>query len=462
MDNNTAETKMHRTSAKDIISMSINAARDKITDLKTPYYRHKKKIISTAVVIIILLTFFLYNSFSGSPSNIPGYQVKKGNFLVTISESGELRAKNSVSIAAPRIRGNLKIIFMVPEGTYVKAGDVVVKFDPTEVLTTFKDAESKLELAISDKDKLIAGHQSQEAQMESDLKTAELTYELSKLNLDQMKFEAEAKQQQAKLQYQKDELTYNRTIKDIESKKIILRSEKNRTEIEIKQRRTELDRAKADLDMLTLTAPTEGLVVYESNWGNSGRKFAVGDNTWPGNTIVTLPDLSSMESVTSVNEVDVSRIKEKLPVELRLDAFQDSVFKGEISSVASLGKTKTYNSPIKVFEIFVSIKDRSSILKPGMTTSNRIIINEIPNVIYIPQESVFEKENRKIVYVKNGSGFDEHIVVVGERNENSIIIKKGLEDGEIVALRDPTLSPEQEETEKLSSEPVGIPNQDRK
>ncbi len=455
MKTNSAEPALTSSPVKKKYFDTIRKVLRKIKSRKIPVFFKKERNLIFTSAFIIILALIIAGSFNTTVVSIPTYKVKKGNFLVSITESGELRAKNSVAIVAPRIRGSLKIVYLIPEGSTVKAGDTVLRFDPTEAMSTLRDAESKLELAISDKEKLIASHSSQEAQMESDLRSAELTYELSKLSLEQMKFEAEAKQQEAKLQHEKNKLSYDRTKKDIESKKIILKSEKNRTEIEIKQRQAELDKAKSDLGMLTLTAPTGGLVVYETNWSNNGRKFAIGDNTWPGSTVITLPDLSSMESITSVNEVDVSKIAKNQIVELKLDAFPDSTFAGFISNVASLGRTKSGNSTVKIFELTVGISSISPILKPGMTTSNKMIINRIPNVLSVPLEAVFEKNGKKIVYVKNGSGFDERNVEVGEKGENSIIIKKGLENNEEVALQDPTIDLEEEKAN--SDKSVKIP-----
>ena len=410
----------------------------KIENLNLPAKFKKPKTILVVFFLIIIFFFTLITPISSSASNIPTYKVHRDNFLVSITESGEIRAKHSISISAPRIRGNLKIIYMVPEGTYINAGDTVVKFDPTEAITNLKDAQSKLDIAISDKNKLIADQKSQMTKLQSQLKAAELSYELSKLNLEQMKFEAEIKQQEAKLNHEKNELSFNEAKQAVASQKIIQQSELSKVEVEVQQKRNDLERAKRDLAMLTLTSPAKGLVVYQTNW-STGRKMAIGDTPWPGMSVISLPDLSSMESVTFVNEVDVSRVKKGQKVLVTLDAFQDSTFNGVISSVASLGRDKDRNSKIKVFEIDVDIKSQSPILKPGMTSSNKIIMNEIPNVIYVPQESVFEKDGKKVVYVKNGSGFDAQDVNVGDKSENYIVIKKGLHQNEEVSLRDPNI-----------------------
>lgn len=400
------------------------------------------KLVFSSIAGVLIIIILALSSFSKDVSNIPTYTVKKNDFQVSITESGELRAKNSISITTPRIRGNLKIVYIVPEGTYVKAGDVVVKFDPTEALTNLKEAESNLEVAMSDKEKLLANQKSAMTRLESDLKGAELSYELSKLHLEQMKFEAPVKQQEAKLQHEQNELSYKKAKQELASQKIIQQSELNKEEVDIQQKKAELEKAKRDLSMLTLTAPTGGLVVYQTNW-STGRKIMIGDTPWPGMPVVSLPDLSSMESITFVNEVDVSRVKKGLNVLVKLDAFQDSTFKGVVSSVASLGRAKDRNSDIKVFEIDVDIKSHSKILKPGMTTSNTLIIDKIPNVLYLPQESVFEKDGGSVVYVKNGSGFDERKVELGKKSENYVVIKKGIENGETVALRDPNIVPDE-------------------
>ncbi len=425
---------------------------------KLPPLLKNARLVSGASAAIIIIFFILFiRSFSAAKTKVPVYKVVKGNFLVSITESGEIRAKNSTSVVTPRVQGNLKIIYIVPEGTYVHAGDTVVKFDPTEALTNLKNAESKLEITESDKAKMLADQKSQLTNLESALKGAELSYELSKLNLEQMKFEAEIKQQQAKLEHEKNQLSLTKAKQDLESQKIIQKSELSKIDIQVQQDRSNLEKAKRDLSTLTLTAPKEGLVVYEVNW-STGRKVMIGDTPWPGMPIISLPDLSAMQSMTYVNEVDVSRVRKGQKVLVKLDAFQDSTFAGVISSVASLGRNKDRNSNIKVFEVEVDINSQSSILKPGMTTSNKIIIDQVSNVIYVPQESVFEKAGKKIVYVKNGSGFDDQVVETGEKSENYIVVTRGLNSGDEVALIDPNIKPDEFELNSEKSKSVNYPS----
>lgn len=402
---------------------------------KIPFFFRSKIMVSVYYFLILLIAFSIIIP-KDDISDIPVFEIKKSNFLVSLTESGELKAKRSNMILAPRIRTELKITYIIPEGTNVEAGDVVLKFDPSEALNRLRDAQAQYELALSDKEKLLANQLSAEAQSESSLKSAQLSLELSKLQLQQMKFEAPAEQQKSRLQFMKDSLSYNQTLQEFKSKIIIRKSELARMEVEISQKRSNLDKAQKEVDELTLTAPTRGLIVYEMNY-RTEQKFKVGDTPWAGQSVITLPDLFEMESVTSVNEVDVSKVSVGLPVTVKLDAFQDTSFTGKISSVAKLGKKKSNESSIKTFDIIVDIEGQSEKLKPGMSTNNKIIIKEIPNTIFIPQEAVFEKENKHFVFIKNSRSFEEQFIEVGDKSEDYIIVKKGLKPGDIVALKNP-------------------------
>ena len=416
---------------------SINQKYIKFADKKKFPNLLSNKLTLPLVIVLLVILFFYFSAGSAVNNDLPTYTIKKDVFLLSILESGEIKAKNSISITAPRVRGSLKIVQLVPEGNYVKPGEVVARFDPTEAMAKLRDAEAQLEIARSNKDKLSANHQSQMAQMDSDLKSAELSFELSKLNMEQMKFEAEAKRRESELQHKKNELTFEKSKQSLESTKIIQKSEMENMNVEIRQKVGDLEKAQRDLDALTLTSTEEGLVVYGINWSNQGQKFQIGDQPWSGQVIVSLPDLSIMESHTFVNEVDVSKVKDGQKVKVKLDAFQDSIFTGKVVSVARLGKNKDNQSTIKVFDVFVEIEGVSEILKPGMTTSNNIIIEEIEDKIFIPYEALFERGGEFFVYKKDGGSFDEEIVTTGIKSDDFVIIESGLEDGDVVSLRDP-------------------------
>jgi HlyD family secretion protein len=80
------------------------------------------------------------------------------------------------------------------------------------------------------------------------------------------------------------------------------------------------------------------------------------------------------------------------------------------------------------------------LLRPGLLADVEIIVEKVPNALHIPLQAVFEKDGIPIVYVKNGSRFDERRIKPLKRSESVLVIAEGVSVGEQVALSDPTKS----------------------
>jgi hypothetical protein len=150
-------------------------------------------------------------------------------------------------------------------------------------------------------------------------------------------------------------------------------------------------------------------------------------------TVATLPDMSSMISKTYVNEIDISKIKRGQVVRIGVDAFPEKSFTGYVSSVANIGE-QLPNTDAKVFEVVINLTESDPILRPSMTTSNSIVTRTFDSVLYIPLETVFSNDSLTFVYRKNNT---RQVVVLGEANENEIIVEAGLEAGDKVFLSIP-------------------------
>ena len=158
-----------------------------------------------------------------------------------------------------------------------------------------------------------------------------------------------------------------------------------------------------------------------------------------------------MKAKVQINEVDISKITKGLKVEVRPDAFSDSTFTGSVSAVANLAQSKDNRSNIKVFPVEIIINEYNRNLLPGLTVSCRIIVDEIPNVMYIPLEALHIEGDRSYVYKKMVNGYDKVEVQVGLTNSDYVIIEFGLDKGDKVALIDPT-EQEKGDTDKKKEE----------
>jgi len=217
--------------------------------------------------------------------------------------------------------------------------------------------------------------------------------------------------------------------------------------LSIDQDATRLRESYETLDKLFLISPSNGIAIISRNW-NSGNKFQVGDQCWSGFPVIQLPDLSKLKATVQINEVDIAKIAKGQKVEIKPDAFSDSIYSGEVISVANLAVNKDGGSKIKVFPVDILIKESGEKLLPGLTVSCRILVNKLSNVVFIPIDAVSREGVEDYVFLKTKSSYKKTIVETGAVNTDYIVITKGLKEGDVVALEDPFVVEKQKETKK--------------
>ncbi len=406
-----------------------------------------RRVLAIAAVTVAVLSLLLWNV--GSPSaEVASEEVQKGEFIVSIKVKGELKALKSQSVGVPRsVHEQVQIIGMAPEGTMVKANDFLVQFDPSGAQQRAEEKRNALNNALADLESQKAGIASTMAQLESSLQTQRYSHEQARLRFEQMKYEAEAKRREQEINLRKAELELKQAEEKIQSQKKIDNANLHKANLQVERARLELTDAERALESLTLKAPIDGLIVYKEIWGGSGRaKVKVGDSPWHGQELVEIPDLSAMQVKTSVNEVDVSRVAKGQQAKIKLDALPEPDFYGTVAQVATLASRKR-NSNVKEFEVIILIDGSDPRLKPGMSASIEIITDRLTDAIYIPIESVFEKEGKTVVYAAGST--KPKLVEVGVKNSDFVAINSGLEAGQKVSLRDPTLPLDEIGTEAL-------------
>lgn len=143
-----------------------------------------------------------------------------------------------------------------------------------------------------------------------------------------------------------------------------------------------------------------------------------------------------MESKTYANEVDIRKIKKGLPVKVGFDAFPDVEIPGIVTDVANVGENKR-GSDIKVFQVMIKLNESNDNIRPGMTTSNKILTFEKKDVLSIPLEAIFSKDSITYVYKKSGFSVVKKEVKIGDSNNDSVIITEGLSENDVVYLNKP-------------------------
>ncbi len=376
--------------------------------------------------------------------------VRLGTFTEEVIEQGTLAAVNSMAVAAPSISfryGSLKITKIVDEGTEVEKGDTLVIFDPSELKRGIVQAEQQLEIAQAEYEKLKSIQQSEIDDLEADLELALISQEIARINYETSVYEPDATKKEIQLRLETATIALNRAKEQIESKKIIHREDLLQKSLSIRQLEKLLSDAVTSMDRLFVVSPARGIIIKRNNW-TSGQKWAVGDQPFSGSDLIDLPDLSEMRALVKINEVDVAKVFQGQKVEVRPDAWSDSIYRGTVESVAYLAQNKDVRSKIKVFPTQIRINGKSGQLLPGLTVSCRIIVNEVQDVLYVPIESLFRDESSEYVWLKSGSGFRRADVKTGAVNTNYVVITEGLSVNDVIALTDPYATLEENNNKK--------------
>lgn len=391
-----------------------------------------KKYIYFGAVLVLLVGGYKLVGLGGPSRDIPTARVAKGEFVVSLSENGRLAAKRSVTISAPRIRGNLLIVKLAPEGTIVNAGDFLVQFDPTEQETKLRDAEAELKIAEANLDRAIAQYDMDSKQYELDLKKAERADAEKQAESPMIRAEAGMELDLAKVK--------------CDRQKKMLEAEIEKQKVEVGKARDKKDQADLDLKNMTLTAPIPGLVVYLEIWkGGNMAKLQEGDAPWSGQGLLDLPDLSNMIVKTTVSEVDISKVKKGQKAAISLDAVPGPVFAGTVSDIGTLAHEKENGSQINVFDIEIQLDSADARIKPGMSAKADVIIDRFGDALSVPIEAVFDRDDTTVVYTKTGKKIP---VQLGVRNDRSVIVTIGLKDGDEICLVDPTRKAEDQSGSK--------------
>jgi len=364
--------------------------------------------------------------------------VSQGDFEVLVTVTGELLAKNFVEVRGPDMRSgvfrlnDIRIQDLVPEGTQVKEGEIVAELDRNAARTAILDMEERIAQSKNRVETTQLDTTVQLKGLRDNLLNLALAVEEARIALEESKFEPPATIRKAeinldKIQRQLEQTKAQYTLRE-QQYKVNMRDTEIRLEREIRQYEQMLEIFAG----FTIRAPQAGMVIYRRERNNQKRRTGSSINPFD-NVVATLPDLSVMLSRTYVNEIDISKVKVNQKVRVGVDAFPDKRYTGEVVQVADIGE-QLANTDAKVFEVTIEVNESDPIMRPSMTTSNAIVINTLTDVTFVSIDAIYTQDSIPYVYKTNHT---KQVVVLGETNENEVIVEQGLSPGDKVYVSTP-------------------------
>jgi len=409
--------------------------------LASGFLRRRSVLVAALLVVAAPGAWLLAGNPARDEAGVVA-RAKRGEFRVTVTTSGELKAREFVQITAPPNAQQagayqMKISSIVPEGTVVKKGDVVAELDRSVVAAKLQDVTLALQKAEAQYEEALLDSTLNLSTARENIRTMELGLEEKRLAKEEAVYEAPTVRRQAEIDYEKAERQLAQAKSDYETKTEQARAKMREVGTEVSRQRALLKVIQDVMAGFTIRAPAPGMLIYvKEQW--SGKKRTTGSQVTAWDPAVgTLPDLAKMESVTYVNEIDVRKVAVGQPVVITLDADPAKKLTGTVTNVANVGEQRP-NSDAKVFEVKIQVEQSDSTLRPGMTTGNVIETLKLDTALYVPLEALGSDSGVAYVYKQSGGRVLKQEVVTGAMNDDEVVIEQGLAEGDRVVLTPPS------------------------
>jgi HlyD family secretion protein len=226
-----------------------------------------------------------------------------------------------------------------------------------------------------------------------------------------------------------------------------LASKKANLENKSRQLSIREDRLKKLLEQMentTLTAPSDGLVVYATSM-NQGFMFGgegplqIGRKTYPNELLISLPDTSLMVASVQIPESMASRVRPGMPANIKVEAAGGKSFQGTVASIGVLAESGGWRDPNRrEYTVKIDLENiEGSSLKPSMRAEAELRLGRVEEALAVPIQAVFNEGPMRYVYLPQGAKFVRRPVQVGRRSERFAEVTAGLGDNEQVILRQP-------------------------
>jgi multidrug efflux pump subunit AcrA (membrane-fusion protein) len=292
----------------------------------------------------------------------------------TLRLKGMTAAVEARSIQAPLLAGQqvgtLTITKLIPSGTRVKQGDLLVEFDRQAQL---RDAIDKQAQSDDENEKVIeeqAKEMAARAKDETEIKQAEDSLAKAKLEMEKVELLSRIDAEKAQEDLDEAQATLAQLKQTFDLKRTAARASIRILEIQRDRTRETMLHAQANSALMQVHSPIDGIVVFNTIWkqGNMG-EVQEGDQVRPGVPFMQVVDPTIMEVHVPVNQEDLLALRLGQKAQVHLDAYSDLVFEGQLESIDPMGTPGDFSSKLRTFSATFSIKGHDPRLMPDLSAA---------------------------------------------------------------------------------------------
>ena len=343
--------------------------------------RRKKLIIGVGILVVLgVLAYANLNLSRPTGIQVTIEKVQTRDLESIVSASGKIQPKRSVDISAETMGKVVDVA--VNEGDVVQRGQLLLQIDPKNLETTVQNREASL-----------ASARMQLEQTKGQIENSKIALKEAEENLKrQNQMFQNGLLSREQFERAQNDVTRQRTNLLVSEQSALTQAQR------IKQEEANLESARYDLNKVRVISPIAGIVTRRNI--DEGETAVVGTMNNAGTVLLTIADLSVIETEIEVDETDIPDIRIGQPAKITIDALPDQTFSGKVTEVG--------NSPIVVgaqaagratnFKVKVTIDGSVPNVRPGFTCTAVITTATRKNVVAVPIQSLAVRE--KIVDAK--------------------------------------------------------------
>jgi len=393
--------------------------------------------------------------FGRSKPSVPTLQVKSAQFRARVTAEGNIAAVRNTPLTAPmKPQMPFTLAWLVEDGAVVEENEVVARFDASQLEKDLEDglsdqrisdhrigsAETSREVNVGklDRDADVANR---ELEMAREFQSADHRV-YSKIEIVESQIDTELAETRADHARVSQDIVDQLSQAEIE----LLSIERRKADIKVEQ-------ADEGLAALEVRSPHGGIVMLERDW--RGNPVRVGDTVWPGRPLAKIPDLTEMQADVFVLEADAGDLESGQSATVWLEADRTAPHPATLKSIDPMAGRRNRRVPVQYFRTVLALEHTIvESMKPGSRVYAEITIADLDSAITVPRQAVCSLDGTTVVYRWRRGEFTATEVELGPAAFGRVVVTSGLEDGDVVALRDPTATEDQSDTDQESTGPA--------